>query len=43
MISQDQIKEELLVLGIDITAELTKKYVTAKFRKLAKKTHPDKA
>ena len=43
MRSQDQIKEELLVLGIDVTAELTKKYVTAKFRKLAKKTHPDKA
>ena len=43
MRTQDQIKEELFVLGIDITAELTKKYVTAKFRKLAKKTHPDKA
>ena len=31
-----------MVLGIDIKAEISKRYVTTKFRKLAKERHPDK-
>ena len=42
MLSKNQIKEDLLVLDIDISQEITKAYVTAKFRKLAKVRHPDK-
>ena len=42
MISKDKIKEELIVLRIDISQELSKNYVTSKFRKLAKERHPDK-
>ena len=42
MRSIDEIKDDLAVLGIDISQKITKEYVKAKFRKLAKLTHPDK-
>ena len=40
--SKNQIKDDLLILDIDISQELTTNYVTAKFRKLARERHPDK-
>ena len=38
----DQIKDDLEVLGIDDNQELTSRYVTLKYKKLAKVLHPDK-
>ena len=42
MISKNQIKDDLLIMDIDIEEEITTNDVTVKFRKLAKERHPDK-
>ena len=42
MSSKEEIKDDLKVLGIDISQEISKQFVTAKFRQLAKLKHPDK-
>ena len=38
----EQIKEDLITMNVDDSQELTKKYVTARYKKLAKDRHPDK-
>ena len=40
---KEQIKDDLIVMNIEDEQEITKKYVTAKYRKLVKLKHPDKA
>ena len=42
MSSNQQFKEDLIVLEINEEQTLTKKYVTSKYKKLAKTRHPDK-
>ena len=39
---EEQLKLDLETLRIDETQELTKKFVTAKYKKLAKERHPDR-
>ena len=38
----DEIKEDLEVLEIDLSQELTIRYVTSKYKRLAKILHPDR-
>ena len=42
MSQHNQIKDDLEVLEIDITQELNIRYVTLKYKKLAKVVHPDR-
>ena len=42
MSQHNQIKDDLEVLEIDITQKLTIRYVTLKYKKLAKVVHPDR-
>lgn len=42
MAGYDQMKEDLDILEIDENQELANKYVTAKYKKLAKIKHPDR-
>ena len=42
MLSFETVKEHLKTLNIDNTENITKRYVTTKYKRLAKTTHPDK-
>ena len=42
MTDRESIKDYLKILQIDQEQNITKRYVTAKYKKLAKVTHPDK-
>ena len=42
MDSKEQMKKDLETLKIDESQDITKQYVTAKYKKLAKEIHPDR-
>ena len=42
MSSREQLRDDLAIMNIDEDQELTKQYVTSKYKKLAKQRHPDK-
>ena len=42
MSGKEPIKDDLNTMNIDDNQELTKRYVTSKYKKLAKERHPDK-
>ena len=38
----EQIKDDLIIMNVDDSQEITKKFITAKYKKLAKERHPDR-